>query len=156
MNNTRSLYIIQIISIAGYLLCAAFFVFIAVMDANPLQKNSGLFALLSGVLFWAGLITGAAGQVVLLRKTAGAISGRIGLISFCTNRFGFIADAALVLSFIGTVLSVFLSEQMGIFSFIIWSLFIFSFSMHCVLNGRKFNYIYRQKIKSSVRNEKSA
>ena len=153
MKNKNSLYIIQLVSVAGYLICA---VSVIVMAAIPVRSGINPVAVLSGVMFWSGIAAGVAGQIVLLKKTRGLISGKIGLISFFTNRFGFLADAVLVLSVSATVLTVFLSDKMGVLTFIIWSLLIFSFSMHCVLNGRKFNYIYRLITRRSVRNEKSS
>ncbi len=142
----------QLLSVAGFFINALSLIF---MVQSPGQLGPDVLTVVSGIMFWAGLLLGIAGQVVLLRKTKG-LPGKahVGLIRIFTNRYGFIADVTLGVSLIGVFITLFAGNGMGIFMQIIWSLFIFSFSMHCVLNGRKFNYIYRLKNKRSVRNER--
>ena len=99
-----------------------------------------------GIIFWLGLIAGVVFTILLSKqiKATGIHKGKIGLITFFSNPIAIIFDCLMILSFIGSVLIVvFQSEQL--IGYFVIALFIFSFEMHCVLNGKNYLYIKQKK-----------
>ena len=101
----------------------------------------------SGACFWIGLIgtIGFAISINTLRKSDKefqenyANTKRIGIIQFFTNKSAMIADIVMIISLIVLIIVRVLKGNI-ILSFILIALFVFSFGMHCMLNG--INYIY--------------
>ena len=101
----------QLLSVAGFFINALSLIF---MVQSPGQLGPDVLTVVSGIMFWAGLLLGIAGQVVLLRKTKG-LPGKahVGLIRLFTNRYGFIADVTLGVSLIGVFITLFAGNGMG-------------------------------------------
>lgn len=95
----------------------------------------------SGSCFWVFLLIGVILQIVLAvryKKSAKNQKSecRVGIISFLKNPFGIAADIILVISIIGFVVSMIVTNSRGYICYIFISLLVFSFSTHCVLNGK--------------------
>lgn len=106
-----------------------------------------------GIIFWLGLIAGIVFTILLSKqiKATGVHKGKIGLITFFSNPIAIVFDSLMILSLIGSVLIiVFKSEQL--IGYFVIALFIFSFEMHCILNGK--NYLYIKQEKYEVQEEK--
>ena len=105
-----------------------------------------------GLLLWIGLIGTilSAVRINISRKRSPVFKDlygnkkKLGLIHFFQNRYAIICDCALFLSIIGLILSRFVFNHLGI-RFIFISLFVFSFGMHCMLNGVDYIYIKYSK-----------
>ena len=102
------------------------------------------FSIVVGLLFWIGLVTGIAMAFVLKKKNGREIekSKNVGLIRFFKNKFAICCDIAMILLFVASVIVVAKKTEAFIGSVMI-GLFVFAFEMHCVLNGKIFEYINR-------------
>ena len=101
-----------------------------------------VFSVIIGVAFWAGLLGGIICDLLLSkkRKAASAQGGRPGIITFFSNRLAKIADIAAAISFAASV-AVLVSGTTAAAGAIALGMFVFSFAMHCVLNGKNYHYI---------------
>lgn len=106
----------------------------------PVQK----LGFLPGILFWAGLVAGIAGQILLaltLRECLGKYKGiRWGLLCFCTNPWAKVADIGLLVSLLAAVLILSLWPAAYI-CYVMLTVAVFCFCLHCIFNGRIFNYV---------------
>lgn len=109
---------------------------------------SVVFAVIIGVLFWLGLIAGAAFLFIINkhRKKAGGKKTanrkkHIGAITFFSNRYAMIADIAMAVFLVLTILLGFIPGVAREFAMVSLSFFIFAVYMHCVLNGINYKYI---------------
>lgn len=103
---------------------------------------------ISGGCFWFGLIgtiTMAVNINLLRRKNATAKNKhpegkQLGILSFFRNKWAKIADIVMFASGIG-----FATVKLWINNiyllFILAAIFLFSFGMHCMLNGKSYSYL---------------
>lgn len=136
------LFHISAISFSVLSLCFLFLPYNSADGGLPLKN------IITGIIIWLSLASGIVSQILLSVRLKGKIKSdstikkqKIGLITFISNRYAFIADALLAVSIILFILSIFLSPYFGYFNYIIWCILTFSLSMHCILNGKIFNYL---------------
>lgn len=104
-------------------------------------QTNRIIAIISGVLFWIGLIIAIVFGLLQNKTTTNKDSNnKIGLISFFSNKPAFVFDVILIVSFIAFVICLIINKVSNIAT-IIFSIFIFSFEMHCVFNGKNYKYI---------------
>ncbi len=119
-----------------------------------------------GILFWSGLIIGVVLQIVLESRRSSLFAkykvkretmqkARNGLLSFGSNRFALVADISLVVSLVATILSFILTKGTGYLCYLCLALLVFSFCMHCILNGRIYIYIKNQNKVRQVLEERN-
>lgn len=139
---------------AGFLMYVTFLTILSVsISMIPLgmriSGNTRALTYVSGSAFWAGLVgtfASAACITISRRRSRDFDKRRLGLVHFFQNRPALISDILLFLSLPGFVCAC-VWAGMTICPFLFLSLLIFSFGMHCMLNGS--NYIYiKQKIRS--------
>lgn len=114
-----------------------------------------MFTYISGIMFWMGLIGTIAMAFYISYSRRKSLEfakiypkhRRLGLIHFCQNKRAFICDAMMFISLIGFIITRILVE-MSIWPYIFLSVLIFSFGMHCMLNGSNYTYI-NYKIRSN-------
>lgn len=133
---------------------------VAIMPCvSYISESMRLWSVINGILFWSGV-----GGVIFFalninksrcidknynKKYAEKITP--GIILFFQNEHAKIADIIMFISIIGIVITVVFTKN-NIIIFIMISAFIFSFGMHCMLNG--INYIYiNYKIRRVGENE---
>lgn len=129
------------------------------MMPMPGDTESRPMDILAGICFWIGLITGAACQTALSirrkkweKKTGLEIPGRMGLVSFCRNPKGKLADLLFMVSILGLGLGMWLTQSRGIICFIFLGFTVLAFSGHCVYNGKNYNYLQiRRRMKPGRR-----
>lgn len=114
----------------------------------------------SGLLFWIGLILGTAAQIMLhrcykhhlhsgrerkrgQRKTAAEAMKpqQPGMIRFFSNKEAKIADIILAAGLLGTAISIAVTNGVGYSCYVFIGISVFSFCMHCILNGRMYLYV---------------
>lgn len=150
-------------SIGSYFLMSVSFL---LMPIDFAAKGLQIINLLIGIIFWVFLALGIITQCVLghLRKKwflknrirRFKFSNKIGLISFAKNMQACIADGIFVISLIGLVISVVATSGIGYACYIFMALLVFSFCMHCILNGKIYYYIMNQdKIKKALQKERA-
>lgn len=150
MKNQKSELILLIVSIASFLLLSLAFVLM------PLKNITGMavFSILPGIMFWLFLLLGILTQVLLANKRKNWIvknkaqmnafyKKRIGIFSFAQNPPAIIADVICMLSIIAFVVAMYLTNGTG-FRYICIAIAIFSFCMHCILNGKIYDYITKK------------
>lgn len=146
-NKTES--ILLWVSIAALTALSASFLLMPMNDSTSVNGNSA-YLYISGGMFWASLVIIAIVQCVLsgYRKKWLAINRvkrmnqqRCGAISFFNNAFAIVADIATVLSLIGLIIAFVVTKGRGFVCFAMISAFVFSFGMHCILNGKIYYFI---------------
>lgn len=138
MSNSKKLILIQIISffISSVSMC---FMPLGSYYDGKLQKG---IAMILGVIFWIFLIAGFVLNIVI-RKTDKDknVKGRCGIIRLFQNKYAKIADVILIISFIVSVITI-VSKSTIYLGAVVLFVFVFSFEMHCILNGKYFNVIF--------------
>lgn len=106
--------------------------------------------------FWLGLL----GTLVMAlrinsrRKASPTFQNArqgIGLIRFFSNKWAKIMDTLLIVSVVGFALANVLDWPLPVY-FGLFALTVFSFGMHCMLNGSNYQYI-RTNVRGEVENE---
>lgn len=130
------------ISITSFFLLAISFLFM------PLEKK--IFQIIAGVMFWLFLILGIMSQVILSflfkkacfkNKEWRVQKNRIGIFTIEKNIFAVVADIVLLISAVVFTALMMLTRGTGYISYIVLAIFVFAFSMHCILNGKVYSYI---------------
>lgn len=129
-------------SVAGFLVMSLSFLLI------PVE----VLGYLPGALFWGGMICGIALQVLLDRRRRKSGTGRrrrnekrIGFLSVGSNKEALVADCVFAGSIVFTVLAFVCTQGMGYVCYCAIGLMLFSFCMHCVLNGRNYHYFCKSQ-----------
>lgn len=142
------------------LICFCFLAFsFLLMVPSGDHTESGWKSALAGSCFWLSLLTGMGSQAILTshrrkweRKTGMQIQGRIGMLSFCKNPKGKMADLFLLISLTGFAVGVFLTHTQGWICYLFLGFLVLAFSFHCVYNGKNYNYLQmRKKLQSGRR-----
>lgn len=105
------------------------------------------------LLFWLGLILEqvsiwqADGVMKAEMRKEKAFPWRVGLLSFAATREGLAADMLFAISLI--ILLICIAFQLGesILQYVLISLVVLSFRMHCILNGKNYRYMKSEKRK---------
>lgn len=121
---------------------------IALMPIGSVMKEeSRLPMYLSGVAFWIGIIgtVWMSIRINIARRRSPYFAEmhshlrRFGPTHFFQNIYACVADSVMFISLIALILTKILSDSQ-IAQFVFISFLVFSFGMHCMLNG--VNYIY--------------
>lgn len=142
MKRKNTEVILLVLSLIFYLAMSLTFLFM------PLEEDTYV----SGIVFWAGLAGGILWQILLsvsrkafFRKNhisyKNAGKARIGLLRVFANTPAKIADIAFALFFVGTVIAMVATKGYGYVCYVFISLTVFSFVLHCIFNGRNFDFI---------------
>lgn len=131
----------ELISILAFVFSSASFMLFYFVDY---QKNNFTKALgyLLPAIFWLGLIIAVVMQILISLKLKMEVTkNRIGVVSFFKNKYAVVFDALMIVSIIITVILL-IKHTNSFIVFLIISLLIISFEMHCILNGKYFNAIF--------------
>lgn len=112
-------------------------------EANPLMY-------IIGTAFWLFLFLGLLFMFLLnkIRKKQTSDEknkrkkSRCGIVSFFKNKYAVLFDAIFLIDLILIVILTLCRVNNDILILCLAVLLLFSFYMHCVFNGRNFNYIY--------------
>ena len=150
MNANKS-KLLLLVSVACFLLMSVDFLIMPI--ANNIEKDMRWFEILTGILFWLPLIIGVILQVVLSLNYKKNISKdmtdnkRFGAISFFKNKIAAVFDVISIISLITFIAMLIFTNATSYFCYILISLFVFSFCMHCILNGKIFNSLFTENNK---------
>ena len=114
----------------------------------PLEKDT----FVSGIVFWTGLVGGSVMQIMLnaqrkdfFRKNnisyKNTKKSRAGIARFFTNRPAKIADVSFCVSLMATVIALIATRGYGYLCYVFISLTVFGFVLHCIFNGKNFDFI---------------
>ena len=144
-----------VISITSYFLFSISFLLI------PAENK--YLQIAAGVMFWLFMLLGIVSQILLAimfrrscfkNKEWRAQKQRVGLFAIGKNIFAIVADIVLLISaVVFTVLMIF-TRGTGYISYVMLTLFVFAFCMHCILNGKVYSYICEHNKKDKGRVEK--
>ena len=145
------------ISVGSFLLMSASFLLMPIVSIT----------IIPGLLFWIGLVLGITLQIVLeIRRRAFFKSYSVnrgkmqkpknGLLSFGSNALAIIADRSMVISFVAMILAFVITKGYGYICYVFIATTIFSFCMHCVLNGRIYFHAKNQLKVRQVLEQKKA
>lgn len=112
------------------------------------EEQTPLLLYLAGICFWVGLIGVVVTAVTVHIKRTGSarlLKGRaavkqMGIFSFFQNPFATVADCVMFLSIGGFVIFKCFTD-LYVATFILCALFVFSFGMHCFLNGINYKFL---------------
>ncbi|MBQ5657524.1 MAG: hypothetical protein IIV14_08870 [Bacteroidaceae bacterium] len=126
----------------GLLLLTSIGAFAMMSVSFLLMPIEGL-RVIPGLLFWLGLTGGIALQIVLGERCGvfgksrkNKRKSRIGLLTFGSNTAAKIVDIALLASTLTMTLTFVITKGYGYVCFVFGATTVFTFCMHCVLNGR--------------------
>lgn len=145
------------ISVGGFLIMSVSFL------VMPIES----ITILPGLLFWLGLVLGIGLQIVLeVRRRAFFKSYSVrrekmqkpknGLLSFGSNAVAIIADRSMIISFVAMILAFVFTKGYGYVCYVFIATTVFSFCMHCVLNGRIYFHAKNQLKVRQVLEQKKA
>lgn len=133
MAKSKKMILAQIISFA----ISSLMICLSPICSYDEGKAKMIMSVIVSAVFWIGLIAGIVLDV-LLGKDNKELKGKMGLISFFKNKIAMIFDILFVISLILSLVVVISKTALAIGSVAI-AVCIFSFEMHCVLNGKCFN-----------------
>lgn len=142
-----------LISVFSFLIFSISFLFIP-NTSDMIQLTLPVKNVIAGITIWVTLAVGIITQILLSKglKTflnkKGIMSYRkIGVISFFQNKYASLADISFFISLVCFVVSMVCTNMNGnnFINFIFWTILVFSFSMHCILNGKVFYYMSNQE-----------
>ncbi len=165
MRSQKGDYVWFFISLISFLSLSASFL-IMPLNSDITIGNLSIVALVSGLLFWASLVCGIFTQIVISRRVKdwlaanrirkSSLIGRAGAISFFRNAYAVISDIVTIISLIGLLISMVLTHAVGYICYIFLAVFVFSFCMHCILNGNSFYIISnKDKIYQAINKERT-
>ncbi len=144
MKNTKFQKRILVVSAVSFFILSLSFLFLPV---EGVVSNSVKLIIL-GVVIWLFLIIGILSQIKLslwfkksVKKDGISDKGRIGVLCFLQNTYSTLADIICAVSLIGFIVSAVITHLFGYINYVLLFVLIFSFSMHCILNGKVYNYI---------------
>lgn len=153
------------LSIFFFLMLSVSFLLMPLGSETP-TENISVNTMVAGLMFWISIIMGIVTQCVLAHRRKSwyvihrirkvRVTQKVGLISFFKNSYATIADAATILSLIGLVIAMIATQGTGYICYVLVSLFVFSFSMHCIVNGKVFYHIINQnKMLQAIEKERA-
>ena len=155
MKHKNTEAVVLCISLVFYLVMSLTFLFM------PLEEET----FFSGYVFWAGLLGGIVTQILLnaQRKAffrrnhisyKNSKKSRVGILRFFANRPAMIADIVCGAALLGTVVSMIVTKGYGYVCYVFISLTVFSFILHCIFNGRNFDFILNKSKICSILDKK--
>ena len=147
MNRKKTDRILLILSVISFFLMSTGFL---IMRFAPRLVSFEIPDFLVGVIFWTFLLCGILLQFILSRRMKRFADdketgkSRIGVISFMKNTPGCVADIVCAVSLVALIVSMLMTNGTGDICYVCITVFVFSFCLHCVLNGKVYHYITNQ------------
>ena len=152
MKRQKQDQILLCISIACFFLMSVTFL---VMPIETSQEKEKLINCLIGAVFWITMAAGIIMQIILARRRASwkkkndicinnGYRPKIGVTAFAQNSFALVADILCAVSLIAFAGAMIMTKSTGYSCYIALSVLVFTFCMHCILNGRIFYYVQNQ------------
>lgn len=134
--------ILLVTALMCYLVMSLTFLFM------PLEEDT----FITGIVFWAGLVSGSVLLMIVngLRRAffrkndisyKNTKKSRAGIFRLFSNRLAMIADILCGVSVLGTAISMLATHGFGYICYVFISLTVFSFVLHCVFNGKNFDFV---------------
>ncbi len=165
MKKDKKDYIWLAASVMSFLLLAVSFLLMPLEVTNTLDGFS-IINYLAGIIFWLSIILIIITQIVAAKRRKKWLNSNgikkvsslktPGIISFFRNIYGVVADIMALISLIGFIAFFFITNGTGYICYVFIALFIFSFGMHCIFNGKSFFVITnKDKIMQILQKERT-
>lgn len=100
-------------------------------------------------MFWVSWIAIIAATLLLSRVRESALRKKpdltryrgVGVVKFFQNKYAVVADIVMSVALIAFVAVILWAEHLLVLSFILLAILIFSFGMHCILNGVNYKFV---------------
>lgn len=136
MKNKRKLPLLSVIMLA---ISASTIILSSFTDYN----SDGMVRIMSLVLsicFWMGILIGYIYMFIFYRKKDKKnLKGRIGIISFFTNRYAVVLDVIMILDILLIVVLSLINFKMALVYSLLLGILFLTINLHCIFNGRVFN-----------------
>jgi len=118
------------------------------------KNNNKIMLIIVGLVFWISLLICVI-SILLANKLRKKILSNIkntkenqkkGIFTFFSNKYALVFDLLMFISLISFAIVIAKRKQNEYIAYIILSVLIFSFSMHCMLNGKIYK-LSKQKLK---------
>lgn len=127
-----------------------------------LQEETDPMLIFTGGLFWVSLLAGIISQIAVAgvwkkwckKNSRNSSHRRVGLLALFQNKPAMVADIALAISLVGFPVTMKLTNGTGYICFVMIAVLVFSFCMHCILNGKIFRDFFMPEQQAQSR-EKS-
>lgn len=153
------------LSIIGFFITSFSFL---VMPADGYLKfvTSNLITILSGSLFWFGLVLGFTALTILSSKMKKWCAShhidsgknkikKIGLINFFKSKTAAVFDILTIISLI-LLIVFFIVDQYSVINYALCAVFTFSLSMHSILNGKMYTFVCnKRRVLKKLEDEKN-
>lgn len=148
MKNKKIDFIWLTVSILSFLIFSASFLMMP-FESAAAKSGFSILSHLSGLVFWVSLLIAAISQTVLsarrrkrnaatrIRRTKD--SQNVGVFSFMKNKLAVVFDVLFVASLIAFIVSLIITHGLAYVCYVFVSVMVFSFAMHCILNGKIYN-----------------
>ena len=150
MKREKSEFALLVVSISFFFLLALSFLTMPLGDGG---QNGKAFAytVISGGMFWISIVGAIVTQFILGKRRKkwltknnvknNLIQHKIGIFLFFKNKYAVVSDVALVISLIGLAMAIIATDGVGYICYVFIALLVFSFSMHCVFNGKNYYFV---------------
>lgn len=120
--------------------------------ASEMKSDTMILLYCAGVCFWVGIVGTfyMSWRINQCRKRSVRINDckakwkQIGLLHFFKNKYATLADSIMFFSLVGLV-CIKLFTKTSFFAYLFLAVFIISFGMHCMLNGKCYEYIKEKR-----------
>ncbi len=136
------------ISISSFFLMSASFLLMPL----EITLKYDVMTIMPGLLFWLFFVLGVIGQVVLgIRynrwfmnqeiNTRKSVRKKLGFLAFGQNKAAICVDAIVILSIVLLIAATYITHGTGYVCYILLAMCVFTFCLHCILNGKVYAYI---------------
>lgn len=141
-------------SIIGFFITSFSFL-VMPMDGYLKFVTANIITIVSGALFWFGLVLGFVSLIVLSsRMKKWCVSHhidpgknkikKIGLINFFKSKTASVFDILTIISLIAMIIF-FIVNQYSIINYALCAVFTFSLAMHSILNGKLYTFVCNKR-----------
>ncbi len=139
------------ISSLCFLLLSITFLLMPLGVNGPENNDPNVMTIILGLSFWLTLFAGIITQLMLFRKFKQLPSKcknhyGLGLIHFFQNKKAAVADLCCMVSLVLFIVFMLIDGTMYI-GYVLLSIAVFSFYMHCALNGKIYNTLFEKQNK---------
>lgn len=152
MSTIKQANTLLLLSTISFFIMSVDFMFMPI-GSNDITHDYRWLDIITGLLFWIGLIVGTVLFVIYISKCKKLYNENhgnknvyqekhIGLITFFSNKEAMIADVALLVSVVLFAILMIFTDRTSYICYISISILVFSFIMHCILNSKSF-YVHQ-------------
>ena len=148
--NKKKEWVILILSIVCFFVLSVSFLFMPFENTRA-EEGFSIISHLSGLAFWISLLLAVVFQIWLAvcrrkshrknrTRSLNCVS-KAGVFSFFKNKTAKVFDYLMIASFTAFIAAMLITRGTGYICYVLVSVFVFSFCMHCIFNGKIYAYV---------------